>query len=570
MQALSPFQLLPDHIVQLVVHHLVGSTRTLSRVSPSSEEHKLLLLPLMWVCQNFRAIASVNFYRVNTVTCRGDYYDIERTEYHWSYSLRKFYRKAHHLAQEVRIQLSKQSVFYGDALKALAKMPCKDCAFPQARKLTFVFFVSHGHGLSPHDVRIGQSEQQQLEYEAAETAKVEANLGAFIEQIKQMAPMVREIEVENRDTYYRYPETEYFGALLVRLVKLTSRIMYRIRDEAGSVELLADDISDLVHIDVESRSIDPVAQLARQSAMTLQSLAIRTNGGGDAIGLIEDADGNYAEYPRLRVLKLRHGSGDYRVNKPVFHGAVPFPRLRHLTMDDYPFGDDVVFRGNADALEYLDMKALWSDTIMLMKHSLFVPTSHPKLQYVKFELHDRLVLDPFVTVTAYLQFLLNIGPNAAVRGLPSMTWNNKISAALSLFGDYPSIQVLYFENTHVQLWDAITIVESLPLLSDLHCESLDLGTLPIEVTEDELPTYVVSKYAQMGKRFRCCHVYCTSGKLLKEVVVCVLLLALICPSFDYCVPPVGYYKYFMDHMRRTIDSDEFKDHAPRLRRLFTK
>ncbi|KAJ2796280.1 hypothetical protein H4S07_006265, partial [Coemansia furcata] len=93
-------------------------------------------------------------------------------------------------------------------------MPCKDCAFPQARKLTFVFLVSHGHGLSPHDVRIGQSEQQQLEYEAAETAKVEANLSAFIQQIKQMAPMVREIEVENRDTYYRYPETEYFGALL--------------------------------------------------------------------------------------------------------------------------------------------------------------------------------------------------------------------------------------------------------------------------------------------------------------------------------------------------------------------
>ncbi|KAJ2098375.1 hypothetical protein IW146_009985 [Coemansia sp. RSA 922] len=236
-------------------------------------------------------------------------------------------------------------------------------------------------------------------------------------------------------------------------------------------------------------------------------------------------------------------------------------------LSNYQFGDEVVFRGNAGTLEYLDLVVESGAVEMFKERGLFTPTSHPKLKYVKFELDGDHGLYPFATETAYIQFLLNIGRSAAVRVLPHMFSQTGIYAVLSLLGDYPNIQVLQLRSTRLSLWDAITIIKSLPLLSDLHCESLALDPLPDEVTEDELSAYLVSNYGQIGERFRCFHVYCMSGRLLKEVVTCVLLLALICPNLDYCVPPVDYFTYFMNHMKSTIDSDGFKDNAPRLRRL---
>ncbi|KAJ2751602.1 hypothetical protein GGI19_004372 [Coemansia pectinata] len=567
----------------MVVDHLVGSTRVLSaRVTSDSAEHKLLLLPLMRVCQNFRAVISVNFYRANTVKIYGAYYDREVTEYHWSHRLYKFYRYTHHLSQEVRIVLDKPSVFYGEVLDGLSKVPCKDCTFLQARKLKFIFYASHAQKLDCYGERfeepaqpwqVQMQRQKVLAYEAGNTSHVEANISAFIERIKQMAPKVREIEVECGNIYVdKYPETEYFKTLLVRLFQLTPRIVHRIRDEAGPVKLLADGISNLVHIDIESGSIDPIAQIARQSALTLQYLAIETRGGGDVIGLIKDVDGSYAVYPRLRVLKLKHCFREFWDGKPVFPGVVPLPSLRLLRMSGYPFGDDVFFRGNAATLEYLDMKADSEDIKMFMELGLFTPTSHPKLQHVMFECRLGSAPDPFATDMAYIQFLLNIGPSAAMRGFSYMLSESKISAAVSLLGDYPSIQVLCLPNTRLPLWDAIAIIKSLPSLSDLHSELPTLGPLPDEVTEAELPAYVISNYTQMSERFRCWHLTRRSETPFKEAILCVLLLALICPNFDFCNPFMDHYNNgFMNQLEKAIDSDGFKDHAPRLRRLlFTK
>ncbi|KAJ2041153.1 hypothetical protein H4S04_007746 [Coemansia sp. S16] len=368
-----------------------------------------------------------------------------------------------------------------------------------------------------------------------------------------MTPRVHEIEVECEENYVdQYPDTEYFKYLLARLYQLVPSIVLRNDQRTDPVEFLTNNISDLVHIDIKLGSIDPIARLARQSASTLQSLIAETSGGGVVSQLFWVADGSYTEYPQLRVLKLNHYTETSWGGYPSFPGAVPFPSLRGLKLS---------------TLEYLDLEVESEAVKMFKERGLFTPTSHPKLKYVKFELEGDRGLYPFATETAYIQFLLNIGRSAAVRVLPHMDSQTGVYAVLSLLGDYPSIQVLQLRSTRLSLWDAITIIRSLPLLSDLHCESLALNPLPDEVTEDELSAYLVSNYGQIGERFRCFHVYCMSGRLLKEVVTCVLLLALICPNLDYCVPPVDYFAYFMNRLKDAIDSDGFKDNAPRLRRL---
>ncbi|KAJ2059786.1 hypothetical protein GGI17_004193 [Coemansia sp. S146] len=572
MQTLSLFQLLPHHVVQIVVDHLVGNTRLLScGVTPKTEEHKLLLIPLLWVCQNFRAVGSVNFYRANTVSLLGGSYYCTKTEYHRSPRIGKFYHYTHHLAQELHISLDKPGVFYGDVLTALSKVPCEGCTFSQARKLKFIFYAFQGNGRKPYGVPVGQpqlqqSEKQQWQQIESEASQVMANIGAFIERIKQMAPVVREIEVEcGENDFDQHPKLDYFRILLSGLLQLAPRIVHRIRKEARAAKLLVDGISNLVHIDIEPKNINLIAQLARQTASTLHSLVIKIRGQGDVIGLIKDADGNYTEYPQLRLLKLKHYYKAYWGGKPSFPGVAPFPRLQLLKLDNYLFGDDVVFRGNAATLECLEMKADSKAIKMFMELGLFTPTSHPKLQYVKFEREGERGLYPFTTDTELFQILLSVRPSAAVRGLPCVDSKHKVAAALSLLGDYPSIQALCLPSTRLSLWDAITIIKSLPLLSDLHCESLAPDPLPGKVIEDELPAYIVSDYLRVGERFRFCHIYCQSGKLIKEVATCVL--ALICPNFDYCTPPMGYFYKLMDRLEEAIDLDGFKDHVPRLRRL---
>ncbi|KAJ2398058.1 hypothetical protein GGF41_008370, partial [Coemansia sp. RSA 2531] len=50
-------------------------------------------------------------------------------------------------------------------------------------------------------------------------------------------------------------------------------------------------------------------------------------------------------------------------------------------------------------------------------------------------------------------------------------------------------------------------------------------------------------------------------------VMCVLLVALACPNFDYAVTPPNMRKGFMKQMEESIVSDPFKKYEPRLRCL---
>ncbi|KAJ2744500.1 hypothetical protein GGI19_006594, partial [Coemansia pectinata] len=156
-----------------------------------------------------------------------------------------------------------------------------------------------------------------------------------------------------------------------------------------------------------------------------------------------------------------------------------------------------------------------------------------------------------------------IAPNAAVRSFPlGESWPD-ITSMVSLFSDYPNIQVLDLSDMFLPLWDTIALIKSLPLLSDLHSMTPYAIQLPANIKEKELPAYVLSKYAPMGQRFRCWHISKTSGPVT-TIARCVLLLALICPNFDYCVPPEKKFSEYMDELERTINWDAFKDYAPRL------
>ncbi|KAJ2027119.1 hypothetical protein GGI03_001128 [Coemansia sp. RSA 2337] len=575
----------------MVVNHLVANTRLLSSgVTPDTVEYKWILMRLLYVCQNFRAVASAIFYRVNSqdIGTRHYWYYEPREDLSWR-RLKRFYQSLHPLTREVHLLLSKSSVYSGRALEKLSSAPFDGWNFQDIRKLKLQFYVpqwQQDEWDEQHAERNEMLEQantkseyydwlerkrREIEEEDLKIAPtVKANIKEFVGRIKQMVPTLREIEIEyGLDELEQDPGNDFFDTLLEPLLRLAPRIIHRNPDGKLDWEVPLDDISNLVHIDMEVDDIGPIAKLARRSAATLEYLCIITGYShrGSTLDLIRDTDGDYVCYPRLRVLKLEHYPYFERYKSPVLSSVVPFPTLRILSLTGRcPFGDDTVFRGNAATLESLVLKDKHDDIAKLVERGVFTPTSHPRLQCVSILYEKGYGSRQFASYMEYLSLLLSIAPNAAVRSFPCGESQHDIPSMISILGGYPNIQVLSLPEVYLSLWNAILLIKSLPLLSDLHSRTSCHIQLPANVREKELPVYMLSNYKPMGQRFRCWHISKTSAYVSTNARF-LLLLALVCPNFDYCVPPKEEFSKYMGELRRAIDSDGFKDHAPRLRRL---
>ncbi|KAJ2579505.1 hypothetical protein GGH95_003068 [Coemansia sp. RSA 1836] len=568
MPTLSTLQILPLHIVQIIVNHVVGSSRVrFDGVSDNSDKSKVLLRPLLWVCHNLRAIAYSRYCNRFIIECDGLIHGMRDQRYmsqaHRAFDFSAYaylgYPTNRH-AKELEIELKEPDIYSGRALRMLSRAPYKGLDFPLVRKVAVVLVSDDMDDL--HERR------------SPSPAKAAANIAAFVERIKQMAPRVDEIRVGPKDLD-EAPEVSnrLFGSLVSQLFQLASRIEYaHIDDLTIPSELQLSKINDLASIAYKFESVEgnfgQFIQLTRQNASTLQSIEATSEHHIDVCGLVLSSSGSPVRYPRLLSLKLWGQPGTAISHRPVFKDVVPFPSLQRLSLRiDYPFGDDTMYRGNAAMLESLEIGLDCLTVDVLRKYNVFTPTSHPKLQYVSIGHYGDLVPNPFPTVAECTQFVLSIAPRAAAREMHGASTNASVMPVLSSNGSHACIQVLSLPRTSLTLWDTITLVKSLPLLTDLYTSPPTIGALPAGVTEAKLPAYIRSSYAPMNERFRCWHIKLHMFGGDDDVVLCVLLMALACPNFDYAVLSIGKRPSFMKLVEKAIATDEFRRYAPRLKRL---
>ncbi|KAJ2860174.1 hypothetical protein GGH94_005674 [Coemansia aciculifera] len=452
--------------------------------------------------------------------------------------------------------------YSGEALKILSVPPYDGVTFPRVGKLSVVLHYSRrregfngGNDGFPDDTLY--------------------NVREFVGRVAEMAPAIGEVYIDMRDeTTDRDPKgVYYFEVLFSGLFEIGE--MKVLNDPSGemSPHIRLDYIEDLVRLTsyVDYLNVQ-ILQLTRRSAQTLQCLDIRSYRGSDITGLITDPDGGeYAEYPRLHTLEMRLNQKHKAFRRMVFNGAMPFPSLQRLCIESlYPFDDDVFFRGNAATLEYLTLSLCKGAVAILAKHNVFTPTSHPRLQYVNIARLSQYASNKFTSAAAYLEFVMNIAPGASVRQITNeRSYSEDITPALSVFGNYASIQVLSLAYTELSLWGIISLIKSLPLLSDLTTRTPSLGELPLGMSTSDLPEYVRTNYAPMGKRFRCWHtLYCYKDDVA-EIATVVLLLALACPNFDYAsVDDYSTMKPLMEAMEEKIAKPEFNQDALPFKRKF--
>ncbi|KAJ2257958.1 hypothetical protein GGI13_000747 [Coemansia sp. RSA 455] len=355
---------------------------------------------------------------------------------------------------------------------------------------------------------------------------IKANIDAFMRHTKRMAPKARDIRVSGCFGGESTPtiscrHTQY---LLARLFMLTYRVRFDDRYQLMSIDLPVDDICNMVRINYEYHNgMGQIASLARLCASTLESLAIRGREFEDISGLIQNGDGTFAT-------------------------------------------------GNATKLQSLQLMLGPPLVDILRVYKSLTPTSHPSLQHVKITRSIGLIRDSFDNdFDSYTRLVLQIGPGAAVREFGQFSsYSHHLQQAIAMFGDHACIQVLALPDTHTSLWEALNLLKSLPLLTDLHTIEAHIHTPPADLAANELPAYVLANYSLTPNRFQCWHLsFCMAFKV--EVCArCLLLLALVCPNFNYMTHRDLKPKKLLEKMEELSEAGDFKQHAQRLERLFDK
>ncbi|KAJ2751097.1 hypothetical protein GGI19_004699 [Coemansia pectinata] len=439
----------------------------------------------------------------------------------------------------------------GSVLMKLSCEPYKDRTFPKVHSIKFTIF------LPAEDMAISPDS--------------ESNISAFVQRIKQMAPSIKKVSITQGR---RFAITTLISLLLLTSLaeQLSQNVVGVDYDIDGLPVIVVQQMTGLSSLVYSSFTPTDggkqIMQLARRNASTLQLLKINLNPITVITSLIQNADGSYAQYPCLHTFKLSCQRGSHVSQWPEFPGAVPFPRLRVLNIGMVnPFGDDIVFRGNAATLESLFFPLNTETVRILREGKVFTPVSHPKLQYVNLGMNLDFEPNIFGTDVEYLRFVLRIGSNAPVRTIVDSLTGEAFLSTIPVFGEHTCIQVLTLEYTHLNLCNVIALVKALPLLSDLHTPFPVLGSWPDGVAKHELSAYVIANYAPTGRRFRCWHLLSDHSDHIESAVCCVLLLALVCPNFDYAAVTPTRRGLFMTHMSEMIAVDEFRPHEFRLRRL---
>ncbi|KAJ2032713.1 hypothetical protein IWW57_000065 [Coemansia sp. S610] len=105
-------------------------------------------------------------------------------------------------------------------------------------------------------------------------------------------------------------------------------------------------------------------------------------------------------------------------------------------------------------------------------------------------------LDPGI-----LGLVFDMAPSAAVRGISYMTFGQPIPLMLSSLGRHAVLQVLALSHLRLLVWDALTLINPLPLLSDLHAFAPTLDQISESMLSDDLVGYVDANYSPMMTQF---------------------------------------------------------------------
>ncbi|KAI8324963.1 hypothetical protein GQ54DRAFT_331302 [Martensiomyces pterosporus] len=215
-------------------------------------------------------------------------------------------------------------------------------------------------------------------------------------------------------------------------------------------------------------------ELVRQNAPTLADLYIYSPNQSTYRHVVQCPDGTTVIYPnlrRLRTLALGYRGPYDAASLPAPQGA-PFPALRHLSIaDQYPFSNDVLFRGNSTTLEYLALKLTPHLLDVIETYRLLAPGSYPQLHYLSLGKMFRMRSMTEQQAQMLIRMPFELGPNIQV--IKTHMFNYPLDSRMlecvwrSKF--HSDIRYLNVHSIPLFLTDTVRLVRFLPRLTRLLC-----------------------------------------------------------------------------------------------------
>ncbi|KAJ2032868.1 hypothetical protein H4S03_006050 [Coemansia sp. S3946] len=538
----SPFQLLPRRAVETIVKHVAAGGRPLlGGIKRDTEKCEKLLIPLLWVCQSFREV----------------------NEY-----------PAHLVAKELLIQLKPWMIFTGDALKRLSSEPYSGCSFPLVRSLTLNF--------------ISRTSQEDF---GVRTPVARAKVDAFLGRLLQMAPIASEIVLEGGDLSSNFSTATkpQVANLVAKLYQRYKRVVHHVHFGAEFTSPQLNAIQGLVHFDYTANNDSEQAfQLARQSASTLQSLAITFNKVVTISGLFQGTDNRYVVYTSLRALSLCHTpalqslyenrsihpwtSYGKKERLPMFADVTPFPGLVHLSLDiDYPFGDDILFRGSRATLEYASLQLYPMTRGIIYWYKLFTRSSHPKLQCIITRVaHDPSPYQRSVEHSQRPDYFISIGSHAQVHRALNIPQCRVSEPYMRNFDGFDCVRVLSLPGFSVGFSEAVLLFGAFPNLLDL-CTWRPYLMSSDGIYHRDLRAYKVANRVMTSRNRFKTWVFSDSPKCSRRTLVsCLRVVAMVSSALDCVSPQAGNSDLFMGDMNDSVVFHGLAQHSERYWRVITE
>ncbi|KAJ2910922.1 hypothetical protein GGI21_000368 [Coemansia aciculifera] len=276
MPFLSVFQLLPEHIVKLIVRYVDNE--------PNSYRNKV-------------------YHRKRPRQQSQRQPQLHEPLFYNEYTTGR-------LATKLNIYVELDLIYTGKALEVLSRAPYEDGVFQAAREISFKFSLGHCETDEVDSAEGGSAED-------VDDPVVQGNMIAFVQRLTQLAPRVRECHLDDDFPPQISKVDDRRLNFLTKLILVdTSSYVCKLGNDWLDVHLDYDSVCNLTHIDYRLNTTAWLClkllrhdyefgddTLFRGNATTLESLHMRMN-KGTATVLKERRVFTHDSHPRLRSVAL--------------------------------------------------------------------------------------------------------------------------------------------------------------------------------------------------------------------------------------------------------------------------
>ncbi|KAJ2157508.1 hypothetical protein GGF46_004455 [Coemansia sp. RSA 552] len=467
------------------------------------------------------------------------------------------------LVTELTLRLSWNNVFSGQALAMLDKLATETAAklvFPRCQHVQVVF-------ATPYTDRV------------ASNTKVSANIVAFTQRVKEMAPAASSVKATMCPFAYGNHTREYMqcNQVLNGLSAQVQMAQYHGWDKPHGRGLQVHPKTGLTHLHYDwSMFGEESYQLLYAHADTLASVQLRSSGVINYNRLVQKSDRSAVIYPQLRTLRIEIDGADLNaIQWRTPHTVTFFPALREFALNNiYPFEDDTVFRGNRDILESISITIDWSSFESLRSHGMLGKGACPQLQCLAISQEkDAHLFDSMMLPPTMIGYWLQAAPKLTALSIlvNDMEIKEGLLASLPMSLCSGSLQVLVVPYVRLSLPEMATLLVQLPLLTDLHCKPGGLGkdlddAEPLNLVKTLLADFV----KPLNKQFKFWRVVPESSCMPDVLAKMAMLLAVVCPQFTYAAVTPTKRAHYEDCLFQAMDNKPFSEYVDQIRPLFYK